>query len=252
MNPYRDGGRIACQSATDTVSLLFSTPGYDSMRGYGRQDARPTYYAKKVRETQKMIRGIIYDMDGTLVDSHLDFDLIRHEMGLRPDQLILEGMASLTDDRLAEARAVLHRHEAVSAAGAELYPGVRAFLTQIGQQGLRQAILTRNSRKSVQTVLANLELHEHFDPVLTREDGPIKPDPTTIHQICDTWGVKPAEVVMVGDFAYDIYTGQRAGASTVFFTRGRSADGLEGTDEADFLLDSFDQPEPLLKWLTDK
>ena len=43
------------------------------------------------------VRGIIFDLDGTLVDSRLDFDAMRHEMGLPTGIPILEGLAAIPD-----------------------------------------------------------------------------------------------------------------------------------------------------------
>ena len=46
------------------------------------------------------IRGIIFDMDGTLVDSRLDYDAIRREMGLPAGMPILEGLEQVPDGTL--------------------------------------------------------------------------------------------------------------------------------------------------------
>ena len=78
-----------------------------------------------------LIRGIIFDLDGTLVDSRLDFDRMRLDMGLPAGVPILEALASVPHgpDRtrmLGEMR----RHELLGADLAVIYDGVTDFLQQ--------------------------------------------------------------------------------------------------------------------------
>ena len=71
------------------------------------------------------------------------------------------------------------------------------------------ALLTRNSRKSVDAVCRKLNLK--FDLVFTREDGPHKPDPKPILQIAKAWKLKRSELLMVGDYKWDIICAKNAG-----------------------------------------
>ena len=60
-----------------------------------------------------------------------------------------------------------------------------------------------------------------FDPVLAREDAPPKPEPDGILRICAAWGLLPSEILMIGDYIYDVDAGRRAGAQTALVTHGR-------------------------------
>jgi HAD superfamily hydrolase (TIGR01509 family) len=193
------------------------------------------------------IAGVIFDMDGTLVDSGLDFAAMRREMGLPDGVPLLETMENLAEAEAARCRTILLRHEEAGAVRAVVLPGVRRFLNRLRGLGVRQAVFTRNSREVADATLARCGLN--FDLVLTRDDGPIKPDPWAIRHICETWGVAPAQVAVIGDYRFDIEAGIRAGARTVLFTRGRPSESLPGADLAELHLESFQQTDELLRAL---
>ena len=74
-------------------------------------------------------------------------------------------------------------------------------------------------REAVEKVLRRCGLT--FDLVLAREDAPYKPSPEGLWQICAAWGMTPAEVLMVGDYLYDLQAGRSAGTRTALVTHGR-------------------------------
>src|SRR5262249_5090298 len=137
-----------------------------------------TSHQHTARPTPVPIRGVIFDLDGTLVDSGLDFDLMRQEMQLPPGMFILEAMSQLAEPRASQCREILAGREWQGAERATLMPGVVEFLAQLEQRGVRRAVLTRNSREIALATLKRLGLS--FDPVVAREDAPAKPDPTAV------------------------------------------------------------------------
>lgn len=195
------------------------------------------------------IRGLIFDLDGTLVDSGLDFDALRREMRIPSGQPVLESMARMTESRLQECEEILQRHEWAGAARATLMPGVRPFLDAIAKRGLRRAVLTRNCREVTLHTLGRLKLE--FDPIVARDDEPVKPDPTAIWAIRDTWGLPSRDIAIIGDFRFDIEAGQEAGVRTVWYARGREPDHLDGVARPDFVLHSFNEADALLAWLAE-
>jgi len=191
------------------------------------------------------LRGIIFDMDGTLVDSGLDFDAIRRDIGLPEKHPILEGVEAIAEgperDRALE---ILHRHEHDGAMRATPFPGVADLLGRLVQLELRSGVLTRNSRASAHTTLERLGWS--FDSVLTREDAPAKPDPTGVLAICDDWGLSPPEVLFVGDYLFDLQAGHNAGTKAALFAPGRLP---EWADLADWVVSSFGELEELIERL---
>ena len=165
------------------------------------------------------VRGMVFDLDGTLIDSALDFDLIRHDMGLPRGRPILEALAEIPEgDDKDRMRAVLRSHELAGADRAVLFPGVSEALAFLRDQKIPTGILTRNSRESTERVLSRLGLL--FDQVLTREDAPPKPDPTGLITICQRWQLNPAAVPFCGDYRFDLEAGRAAGMPTVLYAPG--------------------------------
>lgn len=165
------------------------------------------------------VRGMVFDLDGTLIDSALDFDLIRREMGLPRGRPILEALAEIPEGPAKdEMRSVLRMHELAGADRATLFPGVSAMLKFLQDHDVPTAILTRNSRESTERVLHRLSLR--FDQVLTREDAPPKPDPTGLITICERWRIAPQTVPFCGDYRFDLEAGRAAGMPTVLYAPG--------------------------------
>jgi HAD superfamily hydrolase (TIGR01549 family) len=158
-----------------------------------------------------MLRCVIFDLDNTLVDSDLDFAAIKAEIGT--DEPILEYRAAAGESEKQRVDEILERHERRAASTCGLCEGAVEMLSFLRARGIPAALLTRNSRQSVNTVLARLKLQ--FDFVISREDSAPKPSPEPIHMICRRFGVRPEETLMVGDYLYDIQAGQAAGAKTI-------------------------------------
>jgi len=179
------------------------------------------------------IGGILFDMDGVVVQQRLDFLAIKREIFGDTHGFVLERMAELPPAERARADAILERHETAAAAEAEPMDGILPFLRWMETRGLRRGLVTRNSRKSVDLVLARLDLR--FDAVVTREDAPPKPAPEPVWLGCRRMDLAPSEVLFVGDFEFDMLAGRRAGVRTVLL-RGPA---LKASQHADLSVDSL-------------
>ena len=163
-------------------------------------------------------RALLFDMDGTLTRPMLDFPRIKAEMGIG-DRPILEALAQLAPDARRTAEAVLLRHEEQAARESSLNDGCHDVLAWIRSRGIATALITRNSRTSVETVLRAHGLK--VDVILSREDAAPKPDPQPLRLACERLGVEPRDAWMVGDGQYDIEAGLAAGITTVWISHGR-------------------------------
>src|SRR5690242_16547721 len=90
------------------------------------------------------VRGVVFDLDGTLVVQELDFEAMRREIGLPSGTPLLEALERLDGLGRAAALEVLRRHELAAAETAVLNPGVAAFLDDLARRGVRRAVLSRN------------------------------------------------------------------------------------------------------------
>lgn len=163
-------------------------------------------------------RAILFDMDGTLTEPMLDFGRIKAEIGIG-DRPILEALAEMEAEARAVAERILHHHEERAAVGSTLNAGCESLLDWIESAGIRTALITRNSRRSVDVVVARHGLS--FEVLITREDGRFKPDPTPLLLACERLGVAPEGAWMVGDGRYDVEAGHAAGTRTVWVSHGR-------------------------------
>ena len=163
-------------------------------------------------------RALLLDMDGTLTEPSLDFPAIKREMGIG-EEPILEAMAKMDAARLKAAEAVLDRHEVAAAEGSVLSAGCRELLAFARRRGVATALITRNCRRSVETVVAKHGLG--LDVLVSRDERPFKPHPAPLVLACKALGVPPSRAWMVGDGRHDIEAGSSAGIRTVWVSLGR-------------------------------
>ena len=164
--------------------------------------------------------AVAFDLDSTLTKPYLDFRKLRAELGLAEGD-ILDWVASLPT---AEQQRALHAIEAFEQDGVENVEwndGAQQTLQAVQSLPLPVAIITRNSRASLQAVCQRLNIN--VDLLIAREDAPPKPDPASLHLVGQQFSVAPHTIVMVGDFRHDTEAGRAAGTRTVLLTNGRAA-----------------------------
>ncbi|MCU7553389.1 HAD-IA family hydrolase [Alteromonas sp. ASW11-19] len=156
------------------------------------------------------IKGVIFDLDGTLVESRLNFTRMRDDVGCPQDQDILEFVEAITcATTKQQAQERILQHELEDADTAKWLPLGREMVENILQHQLPMAIVTRNCRQATTIKLQNNQVP--ISLVLTREDAPPKPDPTALLQIASQWQLPPAHCLYVGDFIYDRMAAENAG-----------------------------------------
>lgn len=179
--------------------------------------------------------GLIFDLDGTLVDTKLDFKLLCQQLGWPEGTPILEHLATLDDpaERLWAEQIICH-FEMQGAASAQWMPGAEEFLWHLSEQDIPTAVLTRNMKAASQ--LCRQKLSIPISLWITREDCPAKPDPTGLWLIAKEWQLPPAELLFIGDYSFDLETAKRAGMPSCLYL---TAENQHFLPDADYSISHF-------------
>ena len=180
-------------------------------------------------------KGIVFDLDGVIIKSSLDFGLIAREIfGSASKKPVLERIEELSDPAEKEkAFRILERYEKRAAVRAELNPGINELLELVKRRGMKTAIVTRNSQGSVGIILERF--HLQIDCIVTREDTPPKPSKEPVLRACECMGMSPHEVALLGDYEFDMLAGKRAGVVTILLRRSKES----SSENADLEIDSI-------------
>ncbi len=156
-----------------------------------------------------MIRGVIFDMDGTITVPYIDWKALRAEIRAREGSTLIEHIESLDADERKWATGVLERFENEAAKHSELNGGVRNLLELLKGREIKTALVTNNNGRSVRLVLEKHGLS--FDVMLSREDGRIKPSADLVLKAMEQLDLGREEVVLIGDGRYDLWAAEEAG-----------------------------------------
>ena len=210
------------------------------------------------------IKAIIFDLDGTLIDSVTDLansvnhtlaevglpvhtrDEIKSFVGDGVQKLIKRSLGQTHMDKFTEAFGIFMAHYGLHCTdNTVLYPGVAETLPLLAQE-YSLAVLTNKSLKFSVKILEALSVAPYFKEILGGDSLPDKkPDPAGIYHLAEQWGLEAkSEMVMVGDHATDIEVGQKAGCKTIFIEGGI---GMKRGLVPDFTLRSFAELPRLLK-----
>jgi HAD superfamily hydrolase (TIGR01549 family) len=163
------------------------------------------------------VRNWVFDMDGTLTVAVHDFAAIRHALGIPPEDDILTHLAALPAAEAAAKHAWLLEHERDLAMASTAATGAVELVRELAGRGCRLGILTRNARELAHVTLEAIGLADFFavEHILGRDEAQPKPSPDGLLKIAQAWEVAPSELVMVGDYRFDLDCGRAAGARTV-------------------------------------
>ncbi len=162
-------------------------------------------------------RHWVFDMDGTLTIAVHDFAAIREALDIPPQDDILHHLAALPEADAAAKHAWLLEHERELALNARPAAGASDLVRELHRRGCRLGILTRNAHELALLTLQAIGLGDCFatEDILGRGEAPPKPHPGGLLHLAERWRIEPRQLVMVGDYRFDLDCGRAAGAGTV-------------------------------------
>lgn len=192
------------------------------------------------------IDSALFDLDGTLVETNIDFALMRREMirmaaevGLAQDDMqkldilgiVNAGVQSLGDgsDRAmqyrGEAMNILEEIELRHAHETKEIPFAREIISRLNEMGVPTGIVTRNCRAASEVSLKIAQITT--DVMICREDSSLhKPHPEPVLIALSRLNARPANSVMVGDHTMDVLSGKAAGTKTIGFRRPHQPENM--------------------------
>lgn len=196
------------------------------------------------------IKAVLFDFDGTLtLPEALDFKLIKEKIGCPSDKPVLEFLEEIkSTDAYEPAFRQLEAFELDAAEKSVPDPDVPVVISYLQSKGVKIGILTRNNRKSVLRALENFEIYTEndFDLIISRDD-PLnpKPDADGVLLAALRWNIDVKEILMVGDYIFDMQAGRKAGALTAFLDRGSITEGV--SIDSDFSVTELKQIKDIVR-----
>lgn len=195
-------------------------------------------------------KGVVFDLDGTLLDTLPDLaravNLMLAELGREPlnprevRSFIGDGAARLVKraltgdweaepdaDLFAQAMPLFFRHYGEGVArDSRPFPGVMEGLETLRGRGFPMACVTNKPETFTVPLLRDTGLLPYFELVVSGDTLPRKkPDPMQMTYACGHFRARPAEVVLIGDSGNDCIAAQAAGCPAFGVTYGYTPSG---------------------------
>ncbi|MFA5168693.1 MAG: HAD-IA family hydrolase [Candidatus Omnitrophota bacterium] len=206
-----------------------------------------------------MKKLILYDLDGTLVDTRRDIingvryalevlkgpDLTDNEIkdcvgtGLHA---LIKQVFRTEDEKLADQGSRLYRehYKKHMLDHTKLYSGVREFLEYFKDR--KQAVVTNKPNPFSSQILEALGVAHFFFAILAGDNGlPFKPDPAAIRHLIEKTDAIAEEVIFVGDSPVDIQAARNAGVEVVTLSHGFASEATLREAKPDHIVHDFSQ-----------
>lgn len=185
---------------------------------------------------------VIFDLDGTLIDSAADLAVAINAMlagyGREPlsvgevRRMIGDGVALLVaralaardcrpPDPAAAERSFMRHYESDATSRTTVFPGAAQALQALAAAGIPLAVCTNKPARIASDILASLGLVKYFARVSGGDSLPYrKPDPRVVHALLEAFAAAPEDSLLVGDSEVDAATARAAGVPFMLMKHG--------------------------------
>ena len=187
-----------------------------------------------------MLQGVIFDIDGTLVDSNdahaqswvdtfaegsysVPFEVVRPLIGMGADKLLPKTIGVEADSeegkKLTKRRSEIFREKYLP----HLRPlkGSRALVLRVRSDGLKPIVATSAKDEELKGLLKAADVADLMEEKATASDAKrSKPDPDIVHAAIEESGISPRNLVMIGDTPYDVEAATKASVRVIAFRSG--------------------------------
>ncbi|MBI4374350.1 MAG: HAD-IA family hydrolase [Deltaproteobacteria bacterium] len=211
----------------------------------------------------RKINLLIFDLDGTLIDSKKDIANSIHWTlqslnlppvsdeevysyvgnGVRP--LIQKSIGEEEGPHFQKALKIFKEHYLSHCLDHTVpFEGAVAMLKSFSDK--KKAVFTNKPQYFTKPILKGLHLNTYFDAVIGSESGfPKKPDPAVIIHLLKQFGISPQEAIFIGDSRVDIETGKNAGILTCGVTFGYRSEEEIREAKPDFVISELGELKSL-------
>ena len=212
-----------------------------------------------------MIKAVIFDLDGTLVEFNLDYKRLRAEVlnilqkrhlpisvfsaKERITSIIEKAERLMTNKNInkkeindvkKEIFLTVNQYELEAARTTYIIPSVIPTLKTLKKLHLKMGVFTISGKRPTEYILKRFKLKGFFDAVVTREDAlKVKPNPEHLKIIFEMLNVKPRETIVVGDSESDMICARETGAIAVGIKNKRTSIDRLVSAGADYVISAF-------------
>lgn len=204
-----------------------------------------------------MFKAVIFDLDGTLLNSLIDImdsvNFVLEEYNLPTHSLdeykmfigngievlakksLKDNFSKVNFDKFLQRVRTIYSQRQIEKT--KPYDGIIDMLVKLNKQGIKITVLSNKPNEFTQLVVSNFFNNIKFDIILgSRENIPIKPNPQAVNEIIDFLKIEKENVVFVGDTSTDILTAKNANIKSIGVSWGfRTVDELKKSG-ADYII----------------
>lgn len=182
-----------------------------------------------------MIKGILFDLDGTLCDTlpalmhamnitrarfflpPLDRDGVLYGINDGPRAFVARTFPENTSERVIDEATAwyIKDYRDCFAQTRDAFPGMRETIAALHRKNIKTGVLTNKEDAAAHRLVEQIFGKGTFDPIRGVVDTPLKPDPAAALAIAADFGAAPRQMCFVGDSHIDMQTGKNAGMHTI-------------------------------------